>query len=487
MIQTAIKKVLIVGGGSSGWMTAAYLARDVQEASTSRSSSPRTSGPSASARRPSAPSSCSSTSSVSRAGLDAALQRQLQAGHQVRQLDEARGSLLPSLPALSRWPTASTPASGGSSSSGTKPFDYACFTTPLSVRREAIAPLPRRHGVRRQGPRDYFASRRRRQTPGSAGHEVQYPYGYHFNAAELAEYLQGYAVERGVRRIVDDVVEVPLAEDGARSPACKPRSTACSQADLFVDCTGFRGLLINQALGEPFISFNDSLLNDSAVAIQVPRDIERDGIRPYTTAHGAQRRMVVEHPPLRPRRHRIRLLQQVHRQGRGGARVSRVPRARRPRTARANHIKMRIGRCRNSWVKNCVAIGLSSGFVEPLESTGIFFIQHGIEELVAHFPGPQGLDENVAASYNRAVGECIDGVREFLTIHYFASDRDDTPFWRATKEVKLPDVAGGAPAHLEVASARRRERSIPRTTASRTIPGRSCCSASTIGPHLIRP
>jgi tryptophan halogenase len=81
----------------------------------------------------------------------------------------------------------------------------------------------------------------------------------------------------------------------------------------------------------------------------------------------------------------------------------------------------------------------SCGFVEPLESTGIFFIQHNIEELVAHFPGPKGLDENVAASFNKSVGECIDGVREFLTIHYFASDRDDTPYWRATKEVKLPD------------------------------------------------
>lgn len=105
----------------------------------------------------------------------------------------------------------------------------------------------------------------------------------------------------------------------------------------------------------------------------------------------------------------------------------------------ANHIRMRIGRCRNAWVKNCVAIGLSGGFVEPLESTGIFFIQHGIEELVSHFPGDDGLDPNMIASYNKIINECIDGVREFLTIHYHASDRDDTPFWRATKHVRVPD------------------------------------------------
>jgi tryptophan halogenase len=99
---------------------------------------------------------------------------------------------------------------------------------------------------------------------------------------------------------------------------------------------------------------------------------------------------------------------------------------------------MRIGRNRNSWVKNCVAIGLSSGFVEPLESTGIFFIQHGIEELVNYFPRKQ-FDEESIKSYNRAVANCIDGVREFLTLHYVASTRVDTPFWKATKdEIKIP-------------------------------------------------
>src|SRR5262249_17490446 len=95
---------------------------------------------------------------------------------------------------------------------------------------------------------------------------------------------------------------------------------------------------------------------------------------------------------------------------------------------------------RNSWVKNCVAIGLSSGFVEPLESTGIFFIQHGIEELVSHFPNKE-FDHKLIASYNRAVAECIDGVRTFLTLHYYASTRADPPFWNATKkDLFIPDA-----------------------------------------------
>lgn len=106
---------------------------------------------------------------------------------------------------------------------------------------------------------------------------------------------------------------------------------------------------------------------------------------------------------------------------------------------KASHIKIRVGRNRNSWVKNCVAIGLSSGFVEPLESTGIFFIQHGIEELISHFPD-KTFNQELIKSYNRTIAECIDGVRDFLTLHYCASDRVDTPFWKATKhDIFVPE------------------------------------------------
>lgn len=101
-----------------------------------------------------------------------------------------------------------------------------------------------------------------------------------------------------------------------------------------------------------------------------------------------------------------------------------------------------MGRCRNSWVKNCVAIGLSGGFVEPLESTGIFFIQYAIEQLINHFPN-RDFDHGPIDGYNRAVAACIDGVREFLTLHYVVGTRRDTRFWKATKEdLVLPDALG---------------------------------------------
>jgi tryptophan 6-halogenase len=319
---------------------------------------------------------------------------------------------------------------------GEEPFDYACFTIPWLC--DAMrSPRYLDGTVFDEKVRSFYDDGAPPPNASIAGHQVQYPYAYHFNAAELALFLQQYAVDRGVARVVDEVVDVTRREDGSIA-GVHTKEHGLIEGDLFVDCTGFRGLLINKTLNEPFISFADSLLNDSAVAIQVPRDIERDGIKPYTTAH-AHNAGWSWNIPL------------YGRDGTGYVYCSQfIDQTEAEREFReflgpaadgspANHIKMRIGRCRNSWVKNCVAIGLASGFVEPLESTGIFFIQHGIEELVNHFPADEGLDENLIASYNKIIGECIDGIREFLTIHYFASDRADTPFWKATKHVIPPD------------------------------------------------
>jgi hypothetical protein len=102
-------------------------------------------------------------------------------------------------------------------------------------------------------------------------------------------------------------------------------------------------------------------------------------------------------------------------------------------------VRFRCGRLRNSWVGNCVALGLSSSFVEPLESTAIFTIQHGLLELINHLPSRDG-DDDLRSSYNRAVNACVDGIRDFLILHYYCNDRRDTPFWEATKrDTVVPD------------------------------------------------
>ncbi|TVT48880.1 tryptophan 7-halogenase [Amycolatopsis rhizosphaerae] len=266
--------------------------------------------------------------------------------------------------------------------------------------------------------------------------KTQFPYAYHFEAALLAKFLTGYAKDRGVRHVVDDVLEVPQDERGWIS-GVRTAEHGVLEGDLFIDCTGFRGLLLNQALGEPFISYQDTLPNDSAVALQVPLDMRARGIRPCTTAT-AQDNGWIWTIPLFGRIGTGYVYARDYCEPEEAERTLRAFVGPEAAGVEANHIRMRIGRSRNSWVRNCVAIGLSSGFVEPLESTGIFFIHHAIERLVKHFPGN---DWNPAQRelYNEAVGHVMDGVREFLVLHYVSAARENTQYWKDTKTRKIPD------------------------------------------------
>ncbi|MEU4769919.1 tryptophan halogenase family protein [Actinosynnema sp. NPDC023794] len=269
-----------------------------------------------------------------------------------------------------------------------------------------------------------------------AEQNTQFPYAYHFDASLLADYLTRYATARGVRHVVDDVVDITLDERGWISHVLT-KEHGPIEGDLFIDCTGFRGLLLNQALGVPFQSYQDTLPNDRAVALRVPVDMEERGLRPCTTATAMDAGWIWTIPLF-------------GRIGTGYVYASDYCEPEEAEAAlrgfvgpaaedlEANHIRMRIGRSAESWVANCVAIGLSSGFVEPLESTGIFFIQHAIEQLVKHFPA-EGWDEGQRASYNRVVGRCMDGVREFLVLHYHAAARTDNRYWRDAKTRALPD------------------------------------------------
>lgn len=266
--------------------------------------------------------------------------------------------------------------------------------------------------------------------------KTQFPYAYHFEAALLAKFLAGYSVDRGVQHIVDDVTEVTVDERGWIS-GLRTAEHGTLTGDLYVDCTGFRGLLLNKALQEPFISFQDTLPNDSAVALQVPTDMYQRGVNPYTTAT-AQNNGWVWTIPLFNRIGTGYVYAADYCTPEEAERTLREFVGPAAADAEANHIKMRIGRSRRSWVNNCVGVGLTSGFVEPLESTGIFFIHHAIERLVKHFPADDW-EPTTRELYNRAVAHVIDGVREFLVLHYKAAARDDTQYWKDTKTRAIPD------------------------------------------------
>lgn len=271
---------------------------------------------------------------------------------------------------------------------------------------------------------------------GAEGQETQFPYAYHFDASLLANFLSEYGVARGVRHIQDDVTDVRLDEAGYIAHVRTEQHGPIS-GDLFVDCTGFRGLLLNQALGVPFVSYQESLPNDSAVALRVPVDVATRGMRPCTTA-SAQEAGWIWTIPLLNRLGTGYVYSSAYTTPEAAERTLRAFVGPEAEELPANHIKMRIGRSAESWVKNCVAVGLSSGFVEPLESTGIFFIQNAIEQLVRHFPGTRD-DEQLRQAYNRQTAGVMDGVREFLFLHYYAAARADNDYWRDAKTRAMPD------------------------------------------------
>jgi tryptophan halogenase len=312
-------------------------------------------------------------------------------------------------------------------------FDDECFVIPALCEHKSSPFYPDDQLFERQlGRSDPAAVLRGTHT----GEQTQFPYAYHFDAALLAKYLTGYGVARGVRHVLDDVTDVALDERGWITHVDTAEHGPLA-GDLFIDCTGFRGMLLNKALGEPFQSYQDTLPNDRAVALRVPVDIATRGLRPCTTATAREAGWIWTIP----------LFDRI---GTGYVYASdycgpdEAERSLREFVGpaadglEANHIRMRIGRTRNAWVRNCVGIGLSAGFVEPLESTGIFFIQNGIEQLVRYFPDA---DWNVQlrTSYNNRIGRMMDGVREFLSLHYRAARRTDNQYWKDTKTRPLPD------------------------------------------------
>jgi hypothetical protein len=264
-----------------------------------------------------------------------------------------------------------------------------------------------------------------------------FAYAWHFDAHLVAAYLAKLGVQWGVKHVVDSLQSVEKNENGGIK-ALLTEMGGRYEADLFVDCSGFRGLLINKALEEPFIDMSNHLFCNSAVAAPIPHDDEQNGVEPYTSAIAMKHGWTWKIPML----------------GRFGSGyvysrdfVSKDDATLEfaklwnfdPEKKELSHIQFRTGRNRRAWVKNCVSIGLASCFLEPLESTGIYFIYAAIYQLVKHFPDTS-FDSTLIDQFNLEIETMYDDCRDFLQAHYLTSSRDDTPFWLANKnEIHLSD------------------------------------------------
>jgi flavin-dependent dehydrogenase len=261
-------------------------------------------------------------------------------------------------------------------------------------------------------------------------------YAYHLDAALLAGFLKELCVSRGVEHLRDDVEGVTRDERG-NIASLQLKEHGDWPVELVVDCTGFRGLLINEAMDEPFLPMSDYLFNDRAIPIQVQREDQRVVV-PATISRAMDSGWSWR-VPLHSRDGTgyvyssafvsdDQALDEFNR-ALGGAEHLTAPRV----------LKMRVGRSRRSWVKNCVAIGPSSGFLEPLESTAIMSIELAARWLLQNFPSDD-FEPPLVRQFNRNMERFYDEVRDFLGLHFSLSGRDDTPYWRAVRhDAKLSD------------------------------------------------
>ena len=253
-------------------------------------------------------------------------------------------------------------------------------------------------------------------------------YGYHFDAVLLGQYLHRKAVERGVKYVSCHVTQANLKENGdIRSVATKELGDI--EADFFVDCTGFAGILIQKALNTPFVSFADNLFNDSAVAMPTPMT---DRISSQTISTAMKHGWCWE-IPLTNRygngyvySSQFCSADEAERELRGKLGMLDSP-------VEARHLKMRIGRVVKHWNRNCLAVGLSQGFIEPLEATALLFIQRTVQQwLDIVEQGDMG--EKAKEKFNAKVNEHFEGTRDYIVTHYKTNTRKDTEYWRANAE-----------------------------------------------------
>jgi hypothetical protein len=253
-------------------------------------------------------------------------------------------------------------------------------------------------------------------------------YGYHFDAVLLGQFLHKKALERGVKYRSVHLTEAKLNERGDIAAVMTKEGEAIA-ADFFVDCTGFAGLLIQKALATPFVSFADNLFNDCAVAMPTPMAEKI----PCQTVSSAMKHGWAWEIPLTNRFGNGYVYSSSFCSADEAERELREKLGMLDSDTPARHLKMKIGRVTKHWNRNCLAVGLAQGFIEPLEATALLFIQRTADAFVEAVQAGD-LGERAQERFNLKINDHFEGTRDYIVTHYKTNTRGDTDYWRANAD-----------------------------------------------------
>lgn len=281
-------------------------------------------------------------------------------------------------------------------------------------------------------------------------------YGYHFDATELANYLKEYACQRGVKHLIGDVIEVSTTQN-QHIDALMLANGERLNADFFIDASGFSAKLIHKTLGVPFQSFANELLNDSAVTVPVPVPALMDTTQTQQT-HDLQNHALQTQAQQAKYHTRATALSAgwlwqiplTHRLGNGYVYSSRHLSANAaakellhsvnlPESTQVRFLKMRVGVSDKAWHNNVLAIGLAQSFIEPLEATSIMMTQFTLEKFMSLFERYQLNKQAETLSrqtLNQAVMQLVLGIKDYIQAHYVTSQRSE-PYWLAARKVTI--------------------------------------------------
>jgi len=324
---------------------------------------------------------------------------------------------------------------------GNGDFYYHPFTVPLGYGRIDLAPYVsdiEKYAVEANFQHHICEAGLAPRTISEAEYSGQCNYAYHIDAGEFAELLKNHCKNNlNVTHVVDTVNQVTLANDGSIKSISLDKH-ADVEADLYVDCTGFAALLLGGKLNVPFIKMDEVLFNDSALAMHVPYDRKDSPIASHTIATAQNAGWIWD-------------IGLTHRRGVGHVYSSKylsddeaeanlrtyVGKASKGLTARK--ISFQSGHRERFWEKNCVAVGMAAGFVEPLEATAIMLVEISARYIADNLPPTKAVMPTVAKRFNQQMRYRWSRIIDFLKLHYMLTKRPE-PYWQAhTNPKNIPE------------------------------------------------